>query len=99
MHKSIMAILVGLSVLMPLAAEAGPIQNRIERQERRIDNGVKNGSLSPSEASRLNRQVERLESARNRDARSGGKLTQAEKNRLNRRLNHTSRSIYNHKHN
>jgi hypothetical protein len=98
-NKSIIAIFTGLLVLAPLAAQAGQVQNRIERQEGRVYQGVKNGSISPREYRRLDRRIDKIEAARNRDIRSGGKLTQAEKYRLNRRLNNTSRSIYRAKHN
>jgi hypothetical protein len=99
MNKSIIAILTGLLVFTPLVAQAGQVQNRINNQERRIERGVKNGSISPQEYRRLDRRIDSIEAARSRDLRSGGKLTQTEKNRLNQRLNRTSRSIYHDKHN
>ena len=99
MNKSIIAIFTGLLVLAPLAAEAGPLQNRINNQERRLEQGVRNGSVSHREYRRLDRRIDNIEAARARDIRSGGKLTQFERNRLNRRLNRTSGSIYNAKHN
>jgi hypothetical protein len=99
MNKSIIAILAGLLVLTPLAAQAGPIQNRINRQEHRVYTGVKNGSISPKEYRQIEHREDRIEAARIRDIRSGGKLTQSEKNRLNRRLNKLSRTIYHDKHN
>jgi Ni/Co efflux regulator RcnB len=97
--KIISAMLATAVVLLPLAAQAGPLNNRIERQERRIYNGVRNGSLTPSESTRLNKRVDNIEAARYRALRSGGKLTNAEKYRLNRRLNRTSDAIYRAKHN
>jgi Ni/Co efflux regulator RcnB len=97
--KIISAMLATAVVLLPLAAQAGPLNNRIERQERRIYNGVRNGSLTPSESNRLNKRVDNIEAARYRAIRSGGKLTKAEKYRLNRRLNRTSDAIYRAKHN
>ncbi len=99
MNKSIIAIFTGLLVLAPLAAEAGPLQDRINNQERRLEQGVRNGSVSHKEYRRLDRRIDNIEAARARDIRSGGKLTKFEKNRLNRRLNRTSGSIYNSKHN
>jgi hypothetical protein len=99
MNKSIIAIFTGLLVLTPFAAQAGPIQNRINHQEQRVYTGVKNGSISPKEYRQIDRRIDRIEAARIRNIRSGGKLTQSEKNRLNRRLNNTSRTIYNYKHN
>jgi hypothetical protein len=99
MNKVAIAILSGLLVLTPLAAQAGPIQNRINNQQQRIYQGVKNGTISRQEFRRLERREGNIEAARVRDVRSGSKLTQAEKYRLNHRLNHLSNSIYRAKHN
>jgi hypothetical protein len=99
MNKSIIAILSGLLVLTPLAAQAGPIQNRINHQQQRTYAGVKNGSVSPKEFRQIERRESRIESARIRDIRSGGKLTKSEKNRLNHRLDKLSHTIHHNKHN
>jgi hypothetical protein len=96
--KLIGTILFTTVIFAPLAAQAGQLNNRIERQEHRIYQGVKHGSLSPREYNRLENRTERIESDRLRAIRSGGKLTNAEKHRLNHRLNHNSRSIYREKH-
>jgi hypothetical protein len=91
-------ILTTAVVLAPLAAQAGQIQNRINRQETRIYQGVKNGSITHKEYKHLERREDNIEAARLRAIRSGGKLTKAEQYRLNRRLNNTSKSIYRQKH-
>jgi hypothetical protein len=96
--KLISSMLFAAIVLVPFAAEAGPIQNRINRQEYRVYQGVKNGSISAQEYKRIDRRVDSIEAARLRQIKSGGKLTAAEKYRLNRRLNNTSRSIYRDRH-
>ncbi len=98
MRKLISSMLFAAIVLVPFAAEAGPIQNRINRQESRIYQGVKNGSISTKEYKSIDRRVDSIEAARLRKINSGGKLTTSEKNRLNRRLNNTSRSIYRDRH-
>jgi hypothetical protein len=85
-------------VLVPFAAEAGPLQNRINRQEYRVYQGVKNGSISNKEYKRIDRRIDSIEAARLRNIQSGGKFTKAEKYRLNRRLNNTSRTIYRDRH-
>ena len=99
MNKSIIAIFTGLLVLTPLAAQAGPLQNRINNQDHRTYNGIKSGSISSQEYRQIDRREDKIEAARLRAIRSGGKLTQAEKHRLNHRLNQTSKTIYNYKHN
>ena len=92
-------MLAAAVVLLPVAAQAGQLTNRINNQERRIYNGVKNGSLTHKEYNRLNQRLDNIEAARYRAIRSGGKLTKAEKYHLNRRLNRTSNAIYRNKHN
>ena len=98
MNKLISTIICTAVIFAPLAAQAGQIQQRINHQEQRIYQGVKNGSLSPKEYKRLERQEDKIEAARLRAIRSSGKLTQAEKYRLNHRLNNASQSIYREKH-
>jgi hypothetical protein len=96
--KLISSMLFAAIVLVPFAAEAGPIQNRINRQEYRVYQGVKNGSISAKEYKQIDRRLDSIEATRLRNIQSGGKLTTAEKYRLNRRLNNTSRSIYRDRH-
>jgi hypothetical protein len=91
-------VFASVVVFAPLSAQAGRIQHRINHQETRIYQGVKNGSISSQEYKRLDRQEDRIEAARFRAVRSGGKLTRAEKYRLNHRLNNSSRRIYRDKH-
>ncbi|WP_310482657.1 hypothetical protein [Chamaesiphon sp. VAR_48_metabat_403] len=98
MKKLISSMLFAAIVLVPFTAEAGPIQNRINRQESRTYQGVKNGSISTKEYKRIDRRIDSIEAARLRQIKSGGKLTNAEKYRLNRRLNNTSRTIYRDRH-
>ena len=99
MNKLLSTVLAATVIFAPLAAQAGPLQNRIDRQERRIERGVRNGSISPTEYRRLDRQVDNIEAARRRDIHSGGRLTHFERHRLNQRLHHTSSSIYRARHN
>lgn len=77
----------------------GRIGQRDENQQDRIAQGIKNGTLSPSEAARLERQQQNTNRAVN-DMRKddGGKLTQAQRNAVNRRQNRESRNIYRTKH-
>jgi hypothetical protein len=98
-NKLVSAILCVAVVFAPLSVRAGEIQNRIHRQEGRINQGIRNGSISPKEARNLKRREASIRAERARDIHSGGKFTQAEKRRLNQRLNQTSRSIYRAKHN
>jgi hypothetical protein len=92
-------ILATAVVFAPIAAQAGQIQNRLDNQETRIYQGVKNGSITPKEYDRLERREDNIEAARLRAIKSGGEFTKAEQNRIDRRLDNTSKAIYKAKHN
>jgi hypothetical protein len=84
----------------PLAANAGEVQNRINDQRGRINQGVRNGSLTYGEYNRLDRSENRIQAERNHDLRqNGGHLTPGEHQSLNRQENRQSRRIYFDKHN
>jgi uncharacterized lipoprotein YajG len=90
----------GPGVVDPGHPRVNQVNRRETRQQNRIANGVKNGSLSPQEASRLEKREARLQNTEKKDmAEHNGHLTKAEQARLNRRENHISRSIYKDKHN
>jgi multidrug resistance efflux pump len=115
MHTIGKSILGGLSAallaasLSPLAAQAGisnPIvkshspYSRVQREQQRINEGVKNGSLTQGEYQRDQSRLQRIDAAREADrAANGGKLTAAERANLQQRLNSNSRQIYFTKHN
>ncbi len=102
----------GLMFTGSATAQAGPgavdpghprvnqVNRREGRQQRRIANGVKNGSLSPKETAHLERREAGVQRQEQRDmAKHNGHLTKAEQRQLNRRQNRISRSIYRDKHN
>ena len=73
------------------------VDRREHRQQRRIHQGERSGSLSRREAARLERQqarTRRLEAK----AKSDGTVTRRERARLQHRENRTSRRIYRQKH-
>ncbi len=89
---------------MMLAAGLVSAQNKIaqrkENQQDRIAQGVKSGSLTPHETSKL----ENKESKINKEVRSdrkanGGNLTNNEKKQINQQQNKVSKDIYRDKHN
>ena len=76
------------------------IQHRKHNQQARIHEGVKSGELTKGEAKHL----EKREHALNKEERemrkeNGGKLTAADRAKLNRQQNHLSKEIYKDKHN
>lgn len=86
-------------------AEQGPVQaagsNRVDareaRQDARIDQGVRTGSLTPREARRLGREQSRIGRAESR-AEADGTLTPREARRLEARQDAASRHIRRQKH-
>jgi hypothetical protein len=90
----------GPGVVDPGHPRVNQVNSRETRQQDRIANGVKNGSLSPKEASHLENREARLQTREQKDmAAHNGHLTKAEQVRLNRRENRISRSIHQDKHN
>lgn len=79
-------------------ADAGPIKNREERQQARIDQGVKSGELTAEETAKLEKEQAKIEADRQK-ALSDGKLSRKEKAKLTREQNRASRHIYREKHN
>jgi hypothetical protein len=75
------------------------VTQRQRNQQKRIGNGVQNGSLTPAETARLERQEAAIhhEVKTERKA-NGGKLTAHERRRVNRQQNRESRRIYRQKH-
>ena len=98
--KSIVATALLAALVAPLAANAGEVQNRINNENARINQGVKNGSLTYGEYRSLDNGADRIQAERNRDLRrNDGRLTPAEYRSLNRQENRLSDRIYFDKHN
>ena len=74
------------------------INARERRQQQRIYQGVRSGSLTRRETYRLERQQVNLRRTEARYRRSGGGLSWRERRNLQRRENRTSRVIYRQKH-
>ena len=70
------------------------VNRREERQQQRIANGVKNGTLTPRQTAHLENREARLQNREKADmAKHNGHLTKQEQRNLNRRENRISRSI------
>lgn len=89
--------LFGALALPAIAQSNKEINARKENQQDRIAQGVKSGQLTPHETEHLeareahiNRQEARMK--------SDGKFTPAERAKINREQNRTSRAIYRQKH-
>jgi hypothetical protein len=76
------------------------IQHRKHNQQARIHQGVKSGELTHHEAKHLEKQEHALnKEEREMRKENGGKLTAADRAKLNRQQNHLSKEIYKDKHN
>jgi hypothetical protein len=76
------------------------VAQRKENQQDRIAQGVKSGQLTAGETANLETKEAAINGETKADrAANGGKLTPAEKARVNRQQNHLSNQIYNDKHN
>ena len=90
----------GPGVVDPGHPRVNQVNARETRQQDRIANGVKNGSLTPKEASHLENREARLQKTEQKDmAAHNGHLTKAEQKNLNQRESHISKSIHRDKHN
>jgi hypothetical protein len=76
------------------------IHQRKENQQDRIANGIQSGQLTAGETSKLETKEAAVNGEIKADrAANGGKLTDAEKAKVNRQQNQLSKQIYNDKHN
>jgi len=99
MFKQALIVAVTLAAFIPVAASAGEVQNRINNENGRIDQGVNSGRLNYGEYHRLDGSADRIQWQRNRDLRANdGHLTPAEYRNLNREENNLSDRIYFDKH-
>ncbi|MGD1092468.1 MAG: hypothetical protein ABSB35_10815 [Bryobacteraceae bacterium] len=104
MKRLVITTVIG-SLLLATASFAqddkeGKIQQRKENQQQRIGNGVKNGSLTAGETSKLEHQESKVNKEVRTDRKAnGGNLTNNQKAQVNQQQNKLSKEIYNDKHN
>lgn len=103
-HSLAVATVLGL-IAVPNSASAGfpffrshprvnEVSGRLNNEQRRINNGVATGRLSPLQAGRLQRGEQRIQQRETRDmAMHGGHLTRRETVNLNRAENRESARI------
>ena len=96
--KAILAAALALGVASGAMAQA--VDQRHIDQQRRIDQGMRSGELTPGETGRIERQqgsIDRQESRMR--ARDGGRLTYQDRRILQHRENRASAHIWRAKHN
>ncbi|HMK42674.1 MAG TPA: hypothetical protein VK445_00895 [Dissulfurispiraceae bacterium] len=99
---TVTGLAISLTITPALALAAGTddpgIQQREINQQKRIDQGIKSGQLSPREAGKLETQQAKIKQDESR-MKSDGKLTKKERAKLTREQNRASKNIYKKKHN
>jgi hypothetical protein len=84
----------GPGVVDPGHPRVNQVNRRETRQQKRIANGVKNGTLNPKETAHLERREASVQKREQADmAKHNDHLTKAEQRGLNRQQNRISRSI------
>ena len=100
MYAKALIAATALIALMPLAARAGEVEHRIDDQQARIAQGVRNGSLTYGEYRSVDGRLDAIQAQRNHDLRAdGGRLSGTQYAQLNREENRLSDRIYFDKHN
>ena len=98
--KAFVATALLAALVAPLAASAGEVEQRVDNQQHRINQGVRNGSLTYGEYHRLDNGLDHIQAQRARDLRrNDGHLSPAEYRQLNREQNRLSDRISFDKHN
>jgi hypothetical protein len=101
MKKQPLIVLVALAMAGAAFAQADPATPRVDRrqanQQKRIQQGVASGQLTPKETRRLQAQQDRIATAE-AEAKSDGVVTRKERAGLTARQNRANRNVYRNKH-
>jgi len=108
MHSAFkFAFIAGLTFLVAAEVAYGQAQNygtndpgvqqRMQNQQQRIDQGINSGQLTPKEAGRLQAREAKIKQDEAR-MKSDGQLTAKERKKLNKELDNASDRIYKQKH-
>jgi len=89
----------GPGVVDPGHPRVNEVDQRLQDQKERIEQGVKNGTMTKQEARQAWHNDQRVANQERKDmAANGGHLTKGEQNNLNKALNKNSNKIYKDKH-
>lgn len=91
-------LLCSLFVWTGSAFAAGPVKQRQIRQQQRIEQGVRNGTLTHGELKRLNREQHRIARFKHK-AMQDHRITRHEARRIHNHQERANRHIYQYKHN
>ena len=105
MKRLAMSMVMGAMLLGAVTAALaddppkGTINERQRNQQKRIGEGVENGSLTPAETTRLEKQEAAIHNEVKQERKeNGGKLTPQERRQVTRQQNRESKRIYRQKH-
>lgn len=102
MKKLAMSLMMGamLSGTAGMALAQNEVNDRQGDQQKRIGEGVENGSLTPGETANLEKHAGAIHhEVKTERAANGGTLTAKERAQVNRQQNRESKRIYRDKHN
>lgn len=100
MNKRTLAFALAATLAFPILASADEIRQRAIEQQERIHAGLRSGQLTPREAHELERREARLdEEIATMRARNGGRLTLAQRARIDRQQDELSAAISHKRHN
>lgn len=89
-----------LSPMTSMAAARQTINQRLQNQQARINQGIRSGELTRKEAGNLEAKEARIKNNERFDRKAdNGKLTSTQRASLEKQLNKSSRNIYKDKHN
>jgi len=87
-------------VVEPGHPRVNEVNQRLDNQQQRIQNGIEQGTVTPGEAKRLESSEGRIQKEEAVDmSKHNGHLTKAEQQKLNRQENRVSGRIYHARHN
>jgi hypothetical protein len=90
---------ISITVSAQQTAPKSEVGQRQQNQRERINNGVKNGQITPAQAHALHQEDKSMHNEIKADrAQNGGKLTPGEKKQINQQQNQVSKQIHNEKH-
>lgn len=95
---SVVTIVLAAGFVNAAPTDAPRVEQRMQNQEQRIDQGVASGALTPRETGRLEAQQAKIAQDAER-MKADGRLTKAERAKLTREQNRANRAIYRKKHN
>ncbi len=97
MHRHPIVVLAGVMFLTAPALAQRTIEQRMDRQQERLDNGADSGQLTPKEEQKIENRHENIEEKRDA-ARADGRVTKQEAQKIRRAEDRTGKMIRRERH-